>query len=105
MGVIEGPHIYPTQAPGSTDEVWNGLALCSNHHRAVDKHWIRVDEADFGLRLHPELLERSRVNRASAVFVEMTREQMRLPREPAAAPRRRMFQRRYEFFPGSYSWA
>lgn len=105
LGLIEGAHIYPAQAPGSPDEIWNGLALCSNHHRAFDKHWIRVDPTSFDLRLHPELLEGSQTNRTSAAFVEMTREQLRLPRESAAAPRGEMFQRRYDFFPRSYGWA
>ncbi len=105
LGLIEGAHIYPVHAPDSTDEVWNGLALCSNHHRAFDKHWIRVDPVDFDLRLHPELIERSGVNPASGVFVEMTHKRMRLPGELAAAPKREMFERRYDFFPRSYSWA
>ncbi len=104
LDLIEGAHIYPAQAPGSMDEVWNGLALCSNHHRAFDRHRLRVDPVALDIELHPELLKASRINRTSRAFVEMTREQVRLPRESAAAPKKEMFQRRYEFFPGSYSW-
>lgn len=42
LDLIEAAHIVPVQAPGSTDETSNGLALCVLHHRAFDKAVVSV---------------------------------------------------------------
>jgi len=36
LGIIEGAHIIPACVEHSTDEVWNGIALCANHHKLFD---------------------------------------------------------------------
>ncbi len=41
--LVEGAHILPVSAPGSTDAVSNGIALCRNHHRAFDTHRLHID--------------------------------------------------------------
>ncbi len=104
LGLVEGAHIYPAQAPGSMDEIWNGIALCSNHHAAFDKHLIKVDPTVFDLDLHPKILANAGFNRACRIFVESTRDRMRLPSEPTAAPRSEMFEKRYDFFQRKYNW-
>ncbi len=42
LELVEAAHIVPVQAPGSTDETSNGLALCSLHHLAYDKALVTV---------------------------------------------------------------
>ena len=37
LRLIEGAHILPVAAPGSTDQTCNGVALCVLHHRAYDR--------------------------------------------------------------------
>ncbi len=44
LDLVEGAHIVPVGAPGSTDETSNGLALCALHHEAYDDALIGVDE-------------------------------------------------------------
>lgn len=56
FGLVVGAHIYPASAPGSPDRIWNGLALCHNHHAAFDSHRIWVEPATTNIRIHPELL-------------------------------------------------
>lgn len=36
MGIIEGAHIIPASAEDGKDEIWNGVALCPNHHKLFD---------------------------------------------------------------------
>ena len=36
LELIEGAHIIPVSVARSRDEVWNGLALCRNHHKLFD---------------------------------------------------------------------
>jgi putative restriction endonuclease len=36
LGIIEGAHIIPVSVEHSTDDIWNGLALCRNHHKLFD---------------------------------------------------------------------
>jgi len=36
LNIVEGAHIIPACEPQGTDEVWNGVSLCPNHHRLFD---------------------------------------------------------------------
>ncbi|UNK43580.1 HNH endonuclease [Luteimonas sp. S4-F44] len=103
--LLEGAHIFPVEAPGSTDEVWNGLSLCHNHHGAFDQHLIWVDPATKAIRLHPSLLEEARTNVGTRHFVESTRERLEPPTQPTHRPRREMFENRYAHYEGKYAWA
>ncbi|MBU6164702.1 MAG: HNH endonuclease [Alphaproteobacteria bacterium] len=42
LDLLDAAHIVPVNAPGSTDETRNGLALCKNHHKALDDILISV---------------------------------------------------------------
>jgi putative restriction endonuclease len=44
LSVLEGAHIIPVHDPKGTDEVWNGLALCRNHHRLYDRRILLIDQ-------------------------------------------------------------
>ena len=53
--LVQGAHIYPARASDSPDKVWNGLALCSNHHTAFDRHLIWVEPSSRRVLLHEEV--------------------------------------------------
>src|SRR2546426_9233089 len=42
LEIVEAAHILPVSEPGSSDELWNGLALCPNHHTLFDDRCLGV---------------------------------------------------------------
>lgn len=42
LGIVEGAHIIPVREAGSTDDIWNGIALCPCHHRLFDANILLV---------------------------------------------------------------
>lgn len=102
--MLQGAHIYPVEAPGSNDEVWNGLSLCYNHHRAFDLHMIWIDPRSGDIHLHPSLVEEARNNQGARHFVESTWRRLSLPARRSDRPDSRMFERRYSYFEGEYEW-
>ena len=105
MQLVEGAHVYPVQAGDAPDLVRNGIALCSNHHRAFDLHLIWVDPASREVRVHPSLLRRAAENPAQSQFIGITAEVLRDPIEPSNRVAMEMLQKRYSFFDGQYDWA
>lgn len=104
VGLVEGAHIYPAAATGAQDQVWNGLALCANHHRAFDRHLVGVDPNSGQLRLHDLVLAAASSNSAAAAFSDGTFEALAQPIDPRARPASEMFVRRFEHFEGQYNW-
>lgn len=45
LRIVEGAHIIPIHDERSSDEVWNGICLCRNHHRLFDLRIIRLNES------------------------------------------------------------
>ncbi|MGD9785942.1 MAG: HNH endonuclease [Hyphomicrobiaceae bacterium] len=43
LSILEGAHIIPVHDPKGSDEVWNGLCLCRNHHRLFDRKILLID--------------------------------------------------------------
>jgi HNH endonuclease len=105
FGLIEAAHIYPASAPGSTDEVWNGVALCRNHHAAFDAHLVWVDPQSSRIKLSGKMLVHAEVNDACRNFVATTAEWLSPPMNEDALPRPEMFTLRYAHFDGRYAWA
>jgi HNH endonuclease len=105
FGLVEGAHIYPVQAPGSPDAVWNGLALCGNHHAAFDRHLLWVEPEQRSIRVHPTVLAAAGQDATARQFVEMTQPHLRLPASRRDEPRADMFARRYDFYGPDYKWA
>ncbi len=103
LNVLEGAHIFPAGIPGSSDEIWNGLALCRNHHRLFDRHEIWIDPHSRDLRLHPRLYQAQR-NEADTNFVENTLPNISLPGQVRHHPRPEMFVSRYANAAGEYEW-
>ncbi|MDD0972123.1 MULTISPECIES: HNH endonuclease [Pseudomonas] len=103
-GLIQGAHIYPVEAPGSTDEIWNGLSLCYNHHKAFDLHLIGVIPHTNEIILHPSLREDARYNHGTANFVNSTWTHLRVPDQARHQPNAQMFLERYSYFSELYNW-
>lgn len=103
IGLVEAAHIYPVAAPGSTDTLDNGVALCRNHHRSFDRCeiWIRPQTRD--VVLHPNLLIRAQTDGAVARFVMGTNEKLATPKE-GHGPSDEMLTRRTEWHAELYSW-
>jgi putative restriction endonuclease len=43
LSLLDAAHILPVSAPGSTDEIVNGIALCKLHHFAYDSNLVSFD--------------------------------------------------------------
>lgn len=104
LGLVQGAHIYPASAPGSPDEIRNGLCLCSNHHAAFDRHLLWIDPHERTVLLSPAIHAQSFTNPAAEAFLEATAPVVRPPRVSALLPSAEMFLLRYEHFEGQYSW-
>jgi putative restriction endonuclease len=44
LRIVEGAHIIPIHDDRCSDEVWNGVCLCRNHHRLFDLRIVRLME-------------------------------------------------------------
>jgi hypothetical protein len=105
FGLVEGAHIYPVQAPGAPDTIWNGLALCGNHHAAFDRHLVWIEPNTRDLRVHPVILSTADQDPTARNFVDGTLPQLRRTKSHLDEPRTDMFTKRYEYFEEKYSWA
>lgn len=104
LGLIVGAHIFPASAPQSQDKVWNGLALCHNHHAAFDRHYIWIDPQNSNLRLRPDILNVAQNDAAARTFAQNTRPSIVAPTIPAHRPRPAMFVQRYAYYEDQYNW-
>jgi predicted restriction endonuclease len=104
FGLVEGAHVYPARAEGSPDTVWNGIALCRNHHAAFDRHLLWVDPHDRRIIVHPEIRARGRDDLPTKHFLDSTGVRLRELHRRTQRPRTEMFERRYAFAEGSYAW-
>jgi hypothetical protein len=104
LGLVVGAHILPVAAPGSPDQMVNGICLCENHHRAFDQHLIYIDPATTGVQLHPDLLQAAETDISAEFFVQRTKNVLAPPLDPSVAPSAELLRRRYEYYEGSYDW-
>lgn len=105
FGFVQGAHIYPAHAPGSKDAVWNGVALCSNHHIAFDRHAIWIDPASRSVRLRDDLRRNAGLNNSCLAFVSTTFDRLSEPQASEQRPHSEMFGNRYKLYADSYEWA
>jgi hypothetical protein len=101
---VEGAHIYPVSAPGSTDAIQNGIALCRNHHAAFDSFYIYIAPGSGQIQLHPDLLENARNSPACRMFVSSTYPKLKRPARRSQWPAGEMLVKRYEYFASKYEW-
>lgn len=104
LNLIAGAHIYPVGAPGSRDEVWNGIALCHNHHSAFDAHKIWIGP-DLRLIVAPDYEERGNHDTRDLRFLRQTSASLRVPIVRSERPKLAMLKARYEFYEAAYKWA
>jgi putative restriction endonuclease len=52
LRLVDAAHILPVGAPGSNDEVYNGLCLSPTYHRAYDRGLIYLDDT-YIMRINP----------------------------------------------------
>jgi len=102
LGLVQGAHIYPASAPGSRDEVSNGLALCANHHLAFDRHLLAVHPLTGQVLLSPSVTLLAQSDSAVAEFLEGTRSFLRMPSQGRPDPE--AFTRRYSHYGDKYAW-
>lgn len=100
LDLVQGAHIYPASAPGSSDEVWNGIPLCPNHHVAFDRYLIYVDPITREITFHPSVL----ADPTAKLLIATTHKKLAGPNTQAAVPKASMFARRYNFYSDKYLW-
>lgn len=61
LEIEEGAHIIPVRETGSSDEVWNGIALCPNHHELFDGSAFVVNH-ELHVRVDPARVDYLREN-------------------------------------------
>lgn len=105
FGLVEGAHIYPVKAPSAPDTVWNGLALCGNHHAAFDRHLLWIEPGTRAVSIHPEIVSAAGNDSTAWQFVDVTLPRLRPPASRRDEPRADMFSKRYAFFETKYDWA
>lgn len=101
-GYVEGAHIFPVEANGA-DEIWNGIALCPNHHRAFDRHQMHIHPESFAITAHPDLRQKAS-SHSPTEWLVATRTSMTLPSQTKHRPRAKMLERRYKFYKAKYDW-
>lgn len=102
--LVVGAHIFPAAAEGSQDKVWNGVALCQNHHAAYDSHRIYVHPDSRRIFLHPTLKATSGMAAANGAFITTTYSRLAEPVGPHDRPKSEMFGLRYTHFSTKYDW-
>ncbi|MFM0597316.1 HNH endonuclease [Paraburkholderia dilworthii] len=103
-GLVVGAHIHPVAAEGAPDAIWNGLALCHNHHAAFDGHKIWVHPESRAIVIKPSVIAERNESLALSAFLDTTFASLSAPAFPDHLPRRAMFEARYAFFSGRYDW-
>lgn len=103
-GLVVAAHIFPVAARGSNDRIWNGIALCQNHHAAFDRFLVWIDPQSLAIRHHPDLIKDAKSNDPLRAFVASAYSDLRAPHSFKARPRANMFIRRYEYFENQYRW-
>ncbi|WP_162888553.1 HNH endonuclease [Dechloromonas sp. HYN0024] len=103
-GMVQGAHIYPASAPGSLDKVWNGIALCCNHHTAFDAFKIWIDPNSYAVKFHPDLVALAKSDPIVQRFLDTTFKAMTMPSDAAAKPRAAMLEGRYKYYEERYEW-
>ena len=81
LDLVEAAHIVPHSHPQGNDDVSNGLALCSLHHRSYDLGLVYVTE-DYSIHLNSDRLHHLRlVGRANGLrrYRKMHRDELLLP--------------------------
>jgi len=95
MALVEAAHIVPVAEPDSSDDTWNGIAVCPTHHAAYDQAIITVDDRYRVIISETRLraLATRKLHGGLSEFRAMLRPYILLPAEETARPRVSCLQR------------
>lgn len=86
--LLEAAHIVPDADNRGDPEVTNGLALCTLHHSAFDRHLIGIGR-DLTVEVSPRFLKRRDGPIFQQAFLERHGAPLHLPRRAASRPDKR----------------
>jgi len=105
LSLVEGAHIYPASAPGSSDEVHNGLALCPSHHRAFDRYYLWIDPGAREILIRPDIKAQATASPAAMAFLSSTVSVLGEPLNLRHRPTDQAIAARNDYYADAYSWA
>ena len=88
LELIEAAHIVPHSHESGTDDISNGIGLCSLHHTAYDKSLIYF-EIDFSIKINNnkmKYLEKMGVDGGYRKFEDLSFDKLRLPQNHILQP-------------------
>ncbi len=95
--LLEAAHIIPDRNPRGRPTVNNGLALCTLHHRAFDRHVLGI-RPDYKIDLRPDILEEEDGPMLRHGLQGFQGKTILLPRRQVEKPSQRYLEERYEQF-------
>lgn len=95
--LLEAAHIVPDADPRGVPSVTNGLALCTLHHAAFDRHVIGITP-DYIVQVRRDVLDQEDGPMLVHGLQGFHRRRLFVPRAPAAQPDRRLLEERYQRF-------
>lgn len=95
--LLEAAHILPDGHPRGEPIVSNGLALCTLHHKAFDRHILGV-RPDLVIEVRRDILEETDGPMLQHGLQEIAGESIGVPRSERNRPRREFLEERYEIF-------
>jgi putative restriction endonuclease len=99
LRLLDAAHIYPVKAPGSTDEVTNGIAISPTYHRAFDHGLIFLD-TDLKMKINErrvEVLTSQKLIDGLSDFSHFLGRKIYLPLDPHQRPSAEMIRRANHF--------
>jgi putative restriction endonuclease len=95
--LLEAAHILPDGHPRGEPIVPNGLALCTLHHKAFDRHILGV-RPDLVVEVRRDILEETDGPMLRHGLQEIAGTAIRAPRSERLRPRTDFLEERYEMF-------
>lgn len=101
--LLNAAHIIPDSQPGGEPHVRNGLALCTLHHSAFDRHFLGL-RPDYTIEVRPDILAEEDGPTLSYAIQALHGRQIILPRAVLLRPDPELLSYRYEQFRASFGF-
>lgn len=95
--LLDAAHIVPDADPGGVASVPNGLALCTLHHAAFDRHVIGITP-DYVIRVRRDVLEQEDGPMLTHGLQGFHEQPLRVPSRRTWHPDRELLEERYKHF-------
>lgn len=95
--LLDAAHIVPDADPGGVPSVRNGLALCTLHHAAFDRHVIGITP-DYLVQVRRDVLEQEDGPMLIHGLQGFHGARLLVPRTPASQPDRQLLEERFQRF-------